>query len=205
MRPGKKGLRDIDLALLDLALLSVLLMALVSPARAQTVAPKENLVTQLGGLDTAPDLDVAALRQQALDRVKSKAEATPLKRPPVAAQLLKLPQFAVEVQFDPDTSIIRPESYPTLGRIADVLYDPALLPYVFLVVGHTDATGRRDANLTLSQRRADTIRDVLVTTFKVSPKRLKSLGLGEEQLLDSARPTASVNQQVQIVTVGKLP
>src|SRR5882724_3035918 len=170
MRPGKKGLRDIDLALLDLALLSVLLMALVSPARAQTVAPKENLVTQLGGLDTAPDLDVAALRQQALDRVKSKAEATPLKRPPVAAQLLKLPQFAVEVQFDPDTSIIRPESYPTLGRIADVLYDPALLPYVFLVVGHTDATGRRDANLTLSQRRADTIRDVLVTTFKVSPK-----------------------------------
>jgi OOP family OmpA-OmpF porin len=56
----------------------------------------------------------------------------------------------------------------------------------------------------LSQRRADSIRDVLVTTFKVSPKRLKAIGLGEEQLLDAAHPTAPVNQQVQVVTVGKV-
>jgi OmpA-OmpF porin, OOP family len=174
-----------------------------SPARAQEVTT-EKLINQLAGLETAVDLDVVALRQQALDRVKSKADATSLKRPPIAGQLLKLPQFAIEVQFDPDTSIVRPESYKTVGRIADVLTHPSLLPYVFLIVGHTDASGRRDNNLTLSQRRADSIRDVLVTTFKVSPKRLKAIGLGEEQLLDAAHPTAAVNQQVQVVTVGKV-
>jgi len=72
------------------------------------------------------------------------------------------------------------------------------------VVGHTDATGRREASLALSQRRADSIRDVLVTTFKVSPKRIKAIGLGEEQLQDSAHPTAAINQQIQVMTVGKM-
>jgi OOP family OmpA-OmpF porin len=199
MRSVKRRLRGIGL----LTGLLIVAAAPASPARAQEVTT-EKLINQLAGLETAADLDVVALRQQALDRVKSKADATPLKRPPITGQLLKLPQFAIEVQFDPDTSIIRPESYKTLGRIADVLTDPTLLPYVFLIVGHTDASGRRDNNLTLSQRRADAIRDVLVTTFKVSPKRLKAIGLGEEQLLDAAHPTAAVNQQVQVVTVGKV-
>jgi OmpA-OmpF porin, OOP family len=200
-------MRSVKMRLRGMGLLTGIVIVAAAPmsaARAQAEVTPEKLISQLTGLETAADLDVAALRQQATDRVKSKADATPLKRPPIAGQLLKLPQFAIEIQFDPDTSIIRPESYKTVGRIADVLTHPTLLPYVFLIVGHTDASGRRDNNLTLSQRRADAIRDVLVTTFKVSPKRLKAIGLGEEQLLDAAHPTAPVNQQVQVVTVGKV-
>jgi OmpA-OmpF porin, OOP family len=199
--PMKKGPRDIGL--LTGALIMV--AASAAPAYAQTTVTTENMINQLAGLDSTPDIDVAALRQQALDRVKSKADATALKRPPVAVQLLKLPQSMVDVQFDADSPVIRPQSYPTLGRIADALYDPALLPYSFLIVGHTDATGKREYNLTLSQRRAASIRDVLVTTFKVSPKRIQAVGLGEEQLQDPAHPTAPINQQVQVVTVGKAP
>ena len=191
-----------EIGLLTLALVEF--AAPTSSARAQAVAATD-MVNQLGGLETTADLDVAALRQQALERVKSKADAIPLKRPPVAVQLLKLPQFIADVQFDPDTSIIRPESYRTLGRIADALTHPSLLPYGFLIVGHTDATGKREYNLTLSQRRADSIREVLVTTFKISPKRLQSVGLGEEQLQDAVHPAAAINQQVQIVTVARAP
>jgi outer membrane protein OmpA-like peptidoglycan-associated protein len=199
IRLGKVGWREIGL--LTVALIEF--AAPASPGRAQAVATTENLVNRLVGLETTADLDVAALRQQALERVKSKADATPLKRPPVAVQLLKLPQFIADVQFDPDTSIIRPESYRTLGRIADALTHPSLLRYGFLIVGHTDATGKREYNLTLSQRRADSVREVLVTTFKVSAKRLQAVGLGEEQLQDAVHPTAAINQQVQIVTVAK--
>jgi outer membrane protein OmpA-like peptidoglycan-associated protein len=97
--------------------------------------------------------------------------------------------------------VIRPESYRTLGRIADALTSPALLSSTFLIVGRTDATGRRDINLTLSQRRAEAIRDALVMTFKISPKRILAVGLGEEQLQDADHPKAAVNQQAQIVTV----
>jgi outer membrane protein OmpA-like peptidoglycan-associated protein len=197
----KQGRRDIGL--LTGAL--IVLAGSMSPACAQTIVTTETMVNQLAGQDTPPDIDVAALRQQALDRVKSKAEPVPLKRPPVAVQLLKLPQFIVDVQFDSDSPIVRPESYSVLGRIADALTYPTLLPYRFLIVGHTESSGKRDYNLTLSQRRADAIRDVLATTFKISPKRLQAIGLGEEQLQDAVHPTAPINQQIQVVTVGNAP
>jgi outer membrane protein OmpA-like peptidoglycan-associated protein len=182
----------------------IMSMVLTSPAGAQTIAAAQDMAHQLAGLQAAVDVDIAALRQQALDRIKSRADSEPLKRPPVAAQLPGLPQIAFDVQFDPDSAIIRPGSYKTLGRIADALSDPSLLSYSFLIVGHTGVSGRRENNLTLSQRRADSIRDALLTTFKISPKRLRAVGLGEEQLLDAAHPAAAINQQIQIVTVGQL-
>jgi len=111
----------------------------------------------------------------------------------------------VEVQFDPDSAIVRPQSYQTLGLIADALVRAAMLPYGFLIVGRTESAGRREFNLTLSQQRADSIRDVLVTTFKISSKRLQALGLGEEQLQDANQPASLVNRQVQIMTVAKAP
>lgn len=195
-------------SLRDLSLLTGVLMLLAvpsPPAYAQAAAPAENLVNALIGLDGAPDLDIAALRQQVLERVKAKADAAPLKRPPIAPQLLKLPQFSIEIQFDADSPVIRPNSYRTLGRIADTLQNPALLAYGFLIVGHTESTGKREINLTLSQRRADSIRDVLVTTFKISSKRLQAVGLGEEQLRDTARPAAPANQRIQVITVKAMP
>jgi OOP family OmpA-OmpF porin len=196
----KMGLRDIALSTGALVM-----FAAAAPACAQTTVTTENMVSQLARLESTGDVDVAALRQQALDRIKSKADATALKRPPISVQLLGLPQSILDVQFDADSPVIRPQSYQALGRIADALYDPALLPYSFLIVGHTDATGKREYNLTLSQRRAASIRDVLVTTFKISPKRIQAVGLGEEQLQDPAHPTAAINQQVQVVTIGKAP
>ncbi|WP_375414756.1 OmpA family protein [uncultured Bradyrhizobium sp.] len=187
-----------------LAALLIMLAAPADPALAQAAA-QENLVDQLTGPDTAPEIDIAAIRQQAVERMKAKATAQPVNRPPLVPELNRLPQISLDIQFDPDSSIIRPGSYRTLGRLADTLTNPALLPYRFLIVGHTESGGRRDYNLTVSQRRADSIRDVLVTMFKVSPKRLHSLGLGEEQFKDPARPATAANRRIQIVGVGKMP
>jgi outer membrane protein OmpA-like peptidoglycan-associated protein len=188
-----------------LAALLVLFAASAPPVRAQAPVTADDMINRLGGLETAPDLDIAALRQRALDRVKSKTEPVALKRPRIAPELLKLPQLLVEVQFDPDSAIVRPQSYQTLGLIADALVRAAMLPYGFLIVGRTEAAGKREYNLTLSQRRADSIRDVLVTTFKISPKRIQAIGLGEEQLQDANQPASLVNRQIQIVTIAKAP
>jgi outer membrane protein OmpA-like peptidoglycan-associated protein len=193
-----KALRDAGL----LAAPLIMLAAPVPPALAQATAPTENPVDQLAGPETALELDLPGLRQQALERAKSKPAPN---RPPLVPELLKLPQISLDVLFDPDSSIIRPGSYRTLGRLADALTQPALQPYKFLIVGHTESGGRRDHNVAISQRRADAVRDVLVTMFKLSPKRLQALGLGEEQLRDAARPTAPANRRIQIMTVGKMP
>jgi OOP family OmpA-OmpF porin len=173
----------------------------VSLASAQETVTAEAIVGELAGLETASDLEAAALRQQAADRVKAKADGIALKRPLLSPQLNRLPHVTVDIQFNPGTPVIRPESYRTLGRIADALTNPALMSSTFLVVGRTDSTGRREINLALSQRRAEAIRDALATTFKISPKRVFAVGLGEEQLQDADHPKAVVNQQALIVTL----
>jgi outer membrane protein OmpA-like peptidoglycan-associated protein len=167
----------------------------------------DEVATKLSGLETPLDLDLAALRQQVAERSKSRAknEPPPQKRPPIAPELTRLPTFNVDIQFDADTPIVKPESYQKLGQLADTLVNSALLNYTFLIVGHVESTGRRENNALLSQRRADAIRDILVNTFKISSKRLHSLGLGEEQLLDPARPNAPANNQTQIMTLAKVP
>lgn len=186
-------------------LLGALAVAVVPVSgRAQTAIPAGDIIDKLSAAgDTTPDLDAAALKQQAADRVKAKADAQPLKRPLIAPQLTKLTQVRFDVLFDPDTSLIRPRSYGMIGSLADALSDPKLQPYKFLIVDHTESGGRRDANLALSQRRADSIRDVLVSTFKISGKRLVALGLGEEQLQDANKPAAPVNTRAQIISFGK--
>ena len=203
MRPGRNRRHGIAL------LVAALIGGAAIPAAAQTPAAgsADEWVNKLAGPETVPDLDLAALRQQAAERIKARAklDAAPLKRPVIAPDLLKLPQVAADIQFDEDAAVVRPESYRMLGRIADTLYHPSLLGSKFLIVGHTVSTGKRDYNLTLSQRRADVIRDIMISTFKVSPKRLQAIGLGEEQMLDSLHPSAPVNAQVQLIAVGKAP
>ena len=202
MRSGdnsRRGIGWVVAALIGLATL---------PALAQAPAPaggtSEEWIKRLGGLATEPELDLAELKKQAAERIKARVEPIPNKRPPMAPELNKLPHFLAEILFDVDAAVVRPDSYRALGRIADTLTHPSMLGHKFLIIGHTASGGRRDFNLTLSQRRADVIREVLVNTFKVSPKRLVTLGLGEEQLADRAKPGAPVNQHTQIATVGTI-
>lgn len=193
----------------EIALLAgvLLLLAAASSAHAQSAPTRDDIVGKLGKYESDLELDVAALRQQVAERSKSRSknEPPPQKRPPIAPDLNKLPAFNVDITFDVDTPIVQPESYQTIGRIADAMVHSSLLPYTFLIVGHIEASGRRENNAILSQRRADAIREILVNTFKISAKRIQSVGLGEEQLLDPARPNAPANNQIQIMTLSKIP
>jgi OmpA-OmpF porin, OOP family len=200
MRPA----RGIGLLVAALAMLAV---PIPPPARGQAAPSRDDIVNALKNFDTAPDLDITALRQKVLDKSRSRArnEPEPSKRPLMVPEILNLPSFTVGIDFDSDTPVVRPSSYEAVGRIADALVQANLLPYSFLIVGHTDSNGRREANVMLSQRRADAIRDALINTFKISSKRLQSLGLGEEQFIDQAHPTSPANLQIQIVTIAKLP
>jgi OOP family OmpA-OmpF porin len=195
---GVNKLRDIGLLLGALALFALP----VAAGRAQTASSSGDIIEKLA-VEAESDIDLAALKQQAADRIKARADAQPQKRPPIAPQLTKLPQIRFDVVFDQDSSLIRPASYQTIGSIADALSDPKLRPYRYLIVDHVESAGRRDQNLIVSQRRAESIRDVLVNTFKVSPKRLQALGLGEEQLQDVNRPASPANARVQLIAIGK--
>lgn len=53
----------------------------------------------------------------------------------------------------------------------------------FLIEGHTDAVGSRESNQVLSERRATSLKRVLVGEFGVRPRILETVGYGEDFLL----------------------
>jgi len=176
----------------------------LAPALAQKRLNSTELVNSLQGVEEIPPgFSAALLRKQARDSLADPLRANPNNREPLSAQLEKLAQITIAIQFDFGSARIRPQSYRAVGLMADSLYHPFLLGYRFLIVGHTDAVGGREKNLDLSQRRADAIREALVNPFGIDPRRIEAVGLGEEQLLNSRNPTAAENRRVQLINIGR--
>jgi OOP family OmpA-OmpF porin len=80
------------------------------------------------------------------------------------------------ILFDTNKSEVKPESKPSLEQIARLLkQEPALK---LKVVGHTDMTGLLEANMKLSQARAEAVVQVLVSQYGIAASRLKGYGVG---------------------------
>ena len=171
-------------------------------ATAQIKLNQTQLVDSLQGVESAA-FDVAALRQLVAQAARDPSRANRVDREPISEQLNKLAQITIAIQFDFNSARIRPESYRSVGLMADSLYHPYLLGYRFLIVGHTDAKGDRAYNLRLSQQRADAIREALINPFGIEPRRIEAVGLGEEQMLNRRNPEAAENRRVQLINIGK--
>jgi outer membrane protein OmpA-like peptidoglycan-associated protein len=150
-------------------------------------------------------IDVARMREMAAEAARDPKRADPMHRAPLFAQLNNLAQLTIAIEFDLNSARIKPKSYRAIGLMADALYHPALYGYCFLVVGHTDVTGRREYNLKLSERRAQSVQQALANPFGIPHQRVEEVGLGEEQLLDPGHPKSAVNRRVQLVNVGQVP
>ncbi|WP_306149330.1 MULTISPECIES: OmpA family protein [unclassified Roseibium] len=174
----------------------------VTVASAQTELSRNQIINSLQGAQQKVEVSADALQRAALENIQKYPGADSPQTIPMYQQLASLRQFNIEITFDFDSARIRPESYEAVGLIADALHTPYLQGQTFFIVGHTDAKGDRTYNLELSQRRAQAIREALVTTFQVPGSTLFSVGLGEEQLRDPADPFAAVNRRVQLINMG---
>jgi OOP family OmpA-OmpF porin len=87
------------------------------------------------------------------------------------------------IQFDTDSDRLKPESAPIIKLVAQGLAaNPALK---LQIEGHTDSTGNAEHNLDLSKRRAEAVKAVLASQFKVDAARLTTVGLGATKPVDS--------------------
>lgn len=87
------------------------------------------------------------------------------------------------ILFDVNSAAIKPVSAGTLKEIADVLKaNPSLR---VKIVGHTDSDGDAAANLALSARRAEAVKNALVQEHGVSAANLQTEGKGESEPSDS--------------------
>lgn len=186
------------------AVCALALAIVVTVAGADTRLSSGQIATSLAAVSGSGKLDLTAaqMRQAVMDNIRNYPGALP-PRPLTFPQLDNLAQFTVELNFNFNSAVIRPESYRNVGAIADALHNPILLGYGFLVIGHTDSVGGRVYNVGLSQRRAEAVVAALVDPFGVNPAILQPVGMGEEQLRDPKHPTSGVNRRVQLINVGK--
>ncbi len=183
--------------------LAIALTGAAGSASAQTALDSNQILQSLQSAARVapPDLSAALIRNAVQQHIANNP-GMPITWTPL--QLLDgLAQINVQIQFALNSDIIRPESYATIGSIADALHHPILAGYKFVVTGNTDTTGDRQKNLVLSQKRADAVMNALVTTFAVDPGRLEAVGLGEENLQDTKNPEDPLNRRVQLINVGK--
>jgi len=87
------------------------------------------------------------------------------------------------ILFDPDSYRIKAESYKTLKEIGQLFED---MPELRLSIeGHTDSDGSDEHNMTLSQNRANSVRDYLKATYSIAADRLETKGWGESKPIDT--------------------
>jgi outer membrane protein OmpA-like peptidoglycan-associated protein len=79
------------------------------------------------------------------------------------------------IYFDTGKAVVKPESGGQLAEMAKLLQaQPSLKVYI---VGHTDNQGSLEANMGLSQQRAQAVVAALAGPLKVDPKRLRASGV----------------------------
>ncbi|WP_245299582.1 MULTISPECIES: OmpA family protein [unclassified Mesorhizobium] len=74
----------------------------------------------------------------------------------------------------------------------------------FLIEGHTDAVGTPDANLALSDRRAEAVAEALTNAFGVPAENLTTQGYGEEYLKVNTSSPNRENRRVAIRRITSL-
>jgi outer membrane protein OmpA-like peptidoglycan-associated protein len=118
--------------------------------------------------------------------------------------LKPMPQLDVlTLYFSLDSAEVEPASLATLDKIGTAITNERLITSEFVVAGHADQRGTAEYNLDLSQRRAETVRRLLIERFHIDPHRLAAIGHGFEELADPAHPLSAKNRRVQIVNLGK--
>lgn len=83
------------------------------------------------------------------------------------------------ILFDSGSANIQPQSMGIIRQIYQVLQQESDMK--LKIVGHTDSDGEDALNLTLSQKRAEAVKNVLVSIYNISSDRLTTEGKGESE------------------------
>ncbi|NQZ74444.1 MAG: OmpA family protein, partial [Dinoroseobacter sp.] len=95
-------------------------------------------------------------------------------------------------------------NFDSLQNLAEFL---AATPNASVVlVGHTDAVGSLEANIDLSERRANAVRQRLIDQYDVQPSRIDAQGVGylAPRATNTTEDGRTINRRVEVVLTAPL-
>jgi len=118
--------------------------------------------------------------------------------------LLETGKFVTnDILFDVNKATIKPGSFKILDNLGKVLQDN---PDVSIkIIGYTDSDGSTEANLILSKKRAQAIKEYLSNNFPIAGKRMQVVGKGEsEPIASNTTPQGKAkNRRVAFVKINQ--
>jgi len=112
------------------------------------------------------------------------APAPVMKKPePVMKKPVEKVTMTLYFEFDFDKAVVRPQYHGDAKKIADsmIKYPEANV----LLEGYTDDRGSDEYNMSLSRRRADSVKMYLVEKFNVDASRISTVGYGKSNPIAS--------------------
>lgn len=153
---------------------------------------------KLGG-GAAPHAPSAARPASAPQMTHGAARAREEAASPVAG-----PSINLTVNFPTGSAELTPAARASLDALGKALASSELANFRFRIEGHTDNVGSKEANLALSQQRAEAVVSYLTSQYNVSPSRLEAVGMGQERPLVETPPQTpeARNRRVQVINLG---
>lgn len=111
------------------------------------------------------------------------------------------PAASLLITFVTNSAELTPDAQAKLDVVGRALKADRLARFSFSVEGHADPRGLHEHNLRLSQLRAENVVDYLATRHLIERDRLKPVGKGDAEPVNTVEPAAPENRRVTIVTI----
>lgn len=109
----------------------------------------------------------------------------------------------LSLTFEFDSAELTEHSKSVLDNLGGAI-KKGLGEYTFRIEGYTDAVGEAHYNQSLSEKRAQSVKNYLVSNYGIDSVKLETVGKGENELFNAKEPGAAENRRVEIVNVGVL-
>ena len=114
-------------------------------------------------------------------------------------QTLTVESIELSIQFPTGSNAIKEQYQPELQKVADFLKRHTDLTVD--IEGHTDSQGSAAFNKKLSQSRADSVKNELVSRYGIAEDRVNAIGYGEEKPIATNDTAAGRQENRRVVAV----
>lgn len=155
--------------------------------------------------DAPPDLIYETMEAPPVERIDRRYTLEEIRYSPNVRMLM--PSIDVNtINFDLGSWEIPPDQAAKLQVIAEginraITRNPR---EVFLIEGHTDATGNDTDNLSLSDRRAESAAELLTRQFGVPAENLTTQGYGSQYMKEQTSGPSRINRRVTVRRITPL-